>query len=503
MLFRPAVNSKIRVSSSEYSFTEHPAAKGIPYGQTGRRATVYQLKDSLGQLYGLKVFNNAFRTAQTENTAKQIAAFSKFPGLQVCSRIVLTHQNAAGLLGQHPDLEYAVLMPWVQGQTWQEIILGRQPLTPEKSLNLAWNFSSILASMEKNRIAHCDLSGSNLLILRDEVYLVDVEDLYAPSLYRPAKLPAGSAGYGHKTAADGLWQADADRFAGAVLIAEMLAWCDELVRQMSMAEQYFDGNELQISCDRYRLLSTCLKTRWGSAVLHLLDRIWSSENLSDCPTLTEWQTVLLSLKQPELQMFQTPLLPSHETGPVVSWRKTVDKPVSQPNPISSALDYVKILRQAKKVFSHTGEITAYLPQNKASSKVLLKNFIVDIEIDNPYPTGKNIWGYAISFREKNINNALYLYITSDNAWWLSLNKQGIWKTIARGMLQNLNTLPNGSNYIRLFAYEGIAHLYINSEFAVALDVSDDQFYGDISLLANTGIASKILKYRNFIVWGLP
>jgi len=298
MPFRPSVNSKILLPTGEYRFTEHPAAKGMPYGQTGRRATVYQVQDGTG-FHALKVFTSAFRTAHTATSAQRIAAFAGLPGLQVCSRLVLTRQNAASLLGQHPDLEYAVLMPWVKGETWQEIMLSRQPLTSQQSLTLAQNLASILSTMEQNGIAHCDLSGPNVLISGVNVALVDVEDLYAPGLEQPAKLPGGSAGYGHKTAVGGLWRADADRFAGAVLLAEMLGWSDERVRRIAVGEQFFSSGELQENCDRYQLLSQSLRERWGEAVASLFNRAWHSQILLDCPTFQEW-IVSLSILQPSL-----------------------------------------------------------------------------------------------------------------------------------------------------------------------------------------------------------
>lgn len=48
MPFRPKTNTTININQSTYTFTEHPAAKGMPYGQTGRRATVYQVQDTAG-----------------------------------------------------------------------------------------------------------------------------------------------------------------------------------------------------------------------------------------------------------------------------------------------------------------------------------------------------------------------------------------------------------------------------------------------------------------------
>jgi formylglycine-generating enzyme required for sulfatase activity len=291
MPFRPTVSTLISINENQYCFTEHPSARGMPYGQTGRRATVYQVQDDNHVNHALKVFTKAFRTHHIESSAIQLADFAVLPGLQVCSRQVITGQNDPALLGQYPDLQYAVLMPWVQGLTWQEIILARQPLTPEKSKSLVRKLVEILATMETAGIAHCDLSGANLLVDDEIVSLVDVEDLFAPGLLQPEKLASGSSGYAHKTAANGLWGKNVDRFAGAVLLAEILGWSDERVRRIATGEQYFDVNELQTNCDRYQVLLAAV-TSQSAAAADLLAQAWYSKRLEDCPAFSDWVKAL-------------------------------------------------------------------------------------------------------------------------------------------------------------------------------------------------------------------
>ncbi len=330
MPFRPSINAVINIDGVDYRFTEHPAARGMPYGQAGRRATVYQLQDRQGQYHALKVFTQAFRTPLLEQNAYRLKSFAHLPGLQVCSRSVINNQNSPTLLQQYADLEYDVLMPWVDGQTWQEIMLSRQNLTPQQSLALANSLVAILAFMEHNGIAHCDLSGPNVLIHglapfstaeRITVALVDVEDLYAASLQQPAKLPGGSAGYGHKTASQGLWSANADRFAGAILLAEMLAWCDNRIRQVAVGEQYFGLTELQNNCDRYRVLLTGIKENWGERISSLLEQAWYSQTLNYCPVFDEWRQALFSLQQQaSLAQELSANTSVGSVGPVVRWR---------------------------------------------------------------------------------------------------------------------------------------------------------------------------------------
>ena len=234
--------------------------------------------------------------------ATRLAAFSRLPGLRVCQRTVLVPQRHAALLQQQPDLIYAVLMPWVEGPTWFQVMQEKRALQQPESLALARALAGILAVLEQKGVAHCDLSAPNLLIPGlagkgadlggGAIALVDVEQLYGPGLERPAPLPAGSPGYAHRTAHDGLWTAAADRFAGAVLLAEMLGWCDERVRAAADEESYFEPDEMQQASVRYELLVSVLRERWGDGLAALFDQAWHSDTLADGPTFGEWLVTL-------------------------------------------------------------------------------------------------------------------------------------------------------------------------------------------------------------------
>jgi hypothetical protein len=316
MSFRPNVHDELIIDGVAYRIAEHPAAPGFPYGQEGRAGIVYQLLPSpTGRGAGgegamaLKVFRARFRTPALVSQAEKLAAFADLPGLTVCRRTVLTPQRNADLLRREPDLTYAVLMPWIEGPTWTEVMLEKRPLTPQQALDLARAFADLLSRMEQNGLAHCDLSGPNVLLPMlagqtadrrpqtayrppSAVELVDVEGLYAPGLPRPEALPSGSSGYAHRTAREGLWGPTADRFAGAVLLAEMLGWCDPQVVQAAWGESYFDPQEMQQDTPRYRTLMAALERRWGSNVARLFERAWRSDSLLDCPTFGEWLVAL-------------------------------------------------------------------------------------------------------------------------------------------------------------------------------------------------------------------
>ncbi|HEX9988806.1 MAG TPA: hypothetical protein VGE45_10070 [Chloroflexia bacterium] len=299
-MFQPEVNQELTIDGVVYRVGEHPSAPGMPYGQEGRAAVVYRL-DGEGQRRALKVFRPRFRVPGLVGLARRLEPFAELPGLQVCRRIVLTSQRQSALLREHTDLSYAVLMPWVEGPTWLEVMITARALSPEESLILARALASTLASMEQESLAHCDLSGANLLIPmlapnysieRSPIELVDVEQVYGPDMRRPEYVPSGSMGYAHKTADEGLWSAEADRFAGAVLLAEILGWCDERARSAAWGESYFEPRELQHDSARYEVLVAVLRERWGDSVARLFERAWSREILADCPTFDEWVLVL-------------------------------------------------------------------------------------------------------------------------------------------------------------------------------------------------------------------
>jgi len=327
MAFQPIVGQELSIEAVTYRLAEHPAAPGIPYGQEGRAGVVYQLVTPVGDRRALKVFKPRHRLPELVSLAEQIAPHAALPGLEVCRRTVLTPQRHGALLRANPDLIYAVLMPWVEGPTWMEVLLTgggagcteagdwRWALAPEACLGLARALANLLATLEQRQLAHCDLSGPNLLLpgvpglggheegsdgeriqalpltAESLVSLVDVEQMYGPSLMRPEPVLGGSPGYAHRTAPQGLWGDTADRFAGAVLVAEMLGWCDEGVHKAAWGESFFDPDEMQQESERLRIMTSALE-RWGNPVAQLFQRAWRSDLVSDCPAFGEWLAVL-------------------------------------------------------------------------------------------------------------------------------------------------------------------------------------------------------------------
>jgi hypothetical protein len=286
----------------------------LVWGQTGRFGTVYAVQGPNNHLNAFKVFTSSFQDRRYAETATQLQTYATLSALRVCERTVLTPDDFPDLLQQQPDLKYAVLMPWVTGQTWLEILYPRSVLSKVQSYAMAAALAKSLARMEFWGIAHCDLSNTNVLLTQQPVTLgfVDVEGMFAPGLPKPTVLTGGSPGYAHRSAPAELWGPDSDRFAGAVLVAEMLGWCDPAVRKQAYDATYFDPEEMPRSSSngaanrRLEVLMTSLRRNWGSSVADAFVRAWESSSLAECPPMADWDGLLDSAAPQDMHIVAAP-----------------------------------------------------------------------------------------------------------------------------------------------------------------------------------------------------
>lgn len=318
MAFQPAVREHIQLSGYRYAVGEHPHAPGIPYGQEGRQGTVYMLHAvERPEKKAMKAFRSKFVDPSLVQQTRQLAQFARIAGLAACERMIVTPQNSQETLRTYPDLLYAVVMSWIEGPTWTDVLLDKRRLSVKHSHQAAYALAQTLAEMEQQGLAHCDLSAPNVMLPlldrdnrtalkpSDYVQLIDLEQMFAPQLERPAYTPGGSPGYAPTLHAKSLgWHALSDRFAGAVLLMEMLGSAAPGFAGMAWGESYFAPEELQTDCQRYRVLMAEVRAIWGTAVADLFARAWDSGELESCPTFGEWLLELAKLErlaaQPEV-----------------------------------------------------------------------------------------------------------------------------------------------------------------------------------------------------------
>jgi hypothetical protein len=282
---------------------EHPASPKFVHAASGGKATVFRIRELSSRLdYALKVMKFRYQDSSLEAVCRTLDQLKGVPGLKVCDRRCLTPSNASESLTKYPGLLYSILMPWVEGPSWFDTIYSstqrRNLLDKKRSFALACNLAEILLGLERLMIAHCDLSATNIIYdpATMDVHLIDVEDIFAPSFPQPNFIPSGTPGYQHKESKHGQWHGKADRFAGAILLSEMLGWYADSVRAVSYAESYFDPAELQTpACAKLDVLAEAIS---GHHVLfaELLNRAWNSTSFDECPAFEEWGEVFIQAK---------------------------------------------------------------------------------------------------------------------------------------------------------------------------------------------------------------
>ncbi|WP_304502594.1 WG repeat-containing protein [Brevibacillus daliensis] len=392
MVFQPSVGEELQINGITYTIGEHPIAPHIPYGQEGRQGIVYQLvptKETASSWKAIKVFRDQYKDPKQVYISEKLGENAKLPGLLVCDRHVLTPQAHSALLSKHRDLMYAVVMPWIEGPTWMDVILDKRVLTRSESLLLARSLAKVLSAMEQQGLAHCDLSGPNILLPRlvkdsiedgfSYVELVDVEQMYAPRMERPHVVFGASPGYSPTQASEtALWSQYADRFAGAILLAEMLGWSDPTIRKNAWGESYFMPEEIPTSEQRYPLLLSSIRNNWGEEVATLIDRAWLSQELNQCPTFGEWLIALMDLDE------EKPLKPVRkEPKPIIKAAEPVAPIVpTQPEQLNKAVEPVQTEREHLKPSAASNQEPRFAQYAKNAHELKTSQFSLGFYYEN-------------------------------------------------------------------------------------------------------------------------
>jgi tRNA A-37 threonylcarbamoyl transferase component Bud32 len=294
MSFEPLPGFRIQLHNESYEFTAYENSVFV-YAEAGKEAVVYRLKKNQKQ-YALKVFYPAYQDSRLITNSEKLNQFQKMEGLAAAGRTVLTRKAFPDLIAQYPELEYAVLMNWVHGNIWGNLLTDNHTLSAEKYKSIAIKFLSVMSNLEKNGLAHCDLSNNNLLVDVDKksIELIDIENMYAINMPRPVPdISYGTKGYRNAWIAEnGLWGLEADRFGTAILAAEILSWHSLDIRQAkSGLDSFFAEEEFGKNCERYQIIRRSLQNTHADLAI-LFEKVWKSTSPDTCPTIREWKTAL-------------------------------------------------------------------------------------------------------------------------------------------------------------------------------------------------------------------
>ena len=280
-----------------------PNVSTLPLVDVGQQGSAYQLVDDNNNRWILKRFFSAMQPepdylASIQQLVPRRSGFEAGFERKMVTAADLSHSSF-----NHVDLSSwiagTVLMPHVDTRSWANLIRfvteGSLELSSIERLMLARRLSEAVGWLESSNLAHRDLSSANVLVdvMNVNVHLIDWDGLFHPDLNFQLNAVIGSNGYlapflkgGGITGATSTWMEHADRFALAVLNAELLT-------VEAGSRRHVDGGLLD-QADVFNNfgptllgIKTRLQRALPSAAL-LFDRALNATNFDECPGPGDW-----------------------------------------------------------------------------------------------------------------------------------------------------------------------------------------------------------------------
>ncbi len=399
MTFDPKIGETITIYNEKYKFlkNENIALETVDEREGGE-GIVYRLAkhDKPSEIFALKRFFGNLSSDFAEDiyiSTVTLTRYKDLPGLRVCNRKLIKDFVNCPESQTYSELKNSVLMPWIRGYTWHDVIVGYQQgkklvsLDKSECFKLAYSTIKVLSNLESNRLAHCDIASGNIIfdVSKNMVELIDVEDMYCSDSRKPKQVPSGSAGYKHPNSIDGIWFPEGDRFAGAVLICEMLTWHNPAIKKMITDDTFFSNNELGQYIEKYELVYKELANSYSQGLADLFQSAWFSETIQSCPALSDWLSAFSQIID-----FDKPVLsvsPLHLDFDTITHQKSLfvsisnaGKGILRGNISQSENTWLTIRQRAFEL--HIGEksdleVIAASPSNLSPGLLLFGNIIID------------------------------------------------------------------------------------------------------------------------------
>src|SRR5574342_669267 len=130
MTFEPEPGTRIHLKNDEVieflPLEVSGPASVFVYAESGKEGTVYKVRKEQEQ-YALKVFYPPYREKRLLENTDKLDRFKELEGFRVARRTVITPEGFSDLLNKFPDLKYAVLVPWIEGTVWGNLMLETTP----------------------------------------------------------------------------------------------------------------------------------------------------------------------------------------------------------------------------------------------------------------------------------------------------------------------------------------------------------------------------------------
>ena len=282
----------------------HPTTPRSVLSATRRQASVFFLTDDNQGEWILKKF-----TASYADTANILAVRSLVPHahgfesafLRRCLRRDSVSRTAFALPEFIEWVDGTLLMPRVLASDWAQMLDnvrdGNVTFSLADRVTLAENLCAKIDLLERVRIAHRDLSVTNVMVdALHRIHLIDWDSIYAPSLRMPANTTIGTDGYTapfiheQNDSPAATWMVGGDRFALAVLILEAFAAApgSPVAGDGGILEQ----SELDARDGPGIRDALHAAAQHTAAVEPLFLRALQARGATDCPSPAEWRRSL-------------------------------------------------------------------------------------------------------------------------------------------------------------------------------------------------------------------
>jgi serine/threonine protein kinase len=336
MVFNPEDVQDLNIDGTEYTVIQINNDPAAPMQTTTGRAHVCKLKDSAGNEYALKFYQDhiaaMFRLQgydfefafSTQNTClRDIPAFT-----WISTRKYISSTNP--IVSLYPNLAHAILMPWIKGNTVSTLRAQIRDKScasiPTSTVNkIACSLLESMVMLEERGYAHGDICSENIIVCEDNsVQIIDIEEMYIPTLIKPItldRLPPGHKEYRFPHAFDP-WAAEADRFSLAILLAEILTLQDYTAADIGADETLFTSHEPHLQTDaeqqtiRYNETKEAILQHFDTSFptcLRLINIVFNESVLIRLPQIRDWCSLLCIHRIKEVRPHPTEYIKSANT----------------------------------------------------------------------------------------------------------------------------------------------------------------------------------------------
>lgn len=148
MTFDPKPGLVINLNGESIKFIpleSKKAASVFTYAEAGKEGIVYKIIKNR-EYYALKVFYPDYQDEQLIISTKILNQYKNLEGLQVAERIVIDRKLCPKVLDKFPELYCSILMPWIYGTVWGNLMMNDRPLQHKQYYKIAQQLNLFTSS---------------------------------------------------------------------------------------------------------------------------------------------------------------------------------------------------------------------------------------------------------------------------------------------------------------------------------------------------------------------